>query len=196
MDKIRSKLYREDYEGIFYLLLGNPKALMQNKRYLDEDLNRAFNSQQSSYEAKRAQSIKNYFHSIPLDVVYDIHSTPTKSQPMIICTDNPASLALAKQIPIEPIVLGLIESVHGVSLTKYFSQQGAIDLAFECGMHDDLEQNPWIQPIVETIRAFHHDIPLSSRYPHTIIKIKKQIRTQDMTFRFSQKYSGFEKLSQ
>jgi succinylglutamate desuccinylase len=75
-------------------------------RFVDEDLNRAFGSTNNhSYEKKRADEIKKEFHQKQIDIIYDIHSTPTNSPAMSICTDNPESIALAKLFPIEHIVL-------------------------------------------------------------------------------------------
>lgn len=195
IEYIKKKIKTQDYEWTFYFLIGNPLALKNNTRYIDEDLNRAFDSQQKSYEQQRAEAIKHYFKNIPIDRVYDIHSTATESKPMTLCTNNPLAIKTAKLFPIEHIVLGLVDRVPATTLTKYFSQQGAIDVAFECGSHANLENNPLIPWISDTIRNIHHDKQTLPPQKQTIIQIEKMITTQDPWFQYLGHYEGFELLT-
>lgn len=192
IDTIKQKIKKTPHEWTFYLLIGNPLALDQGVRFVDEDLNRAFSSQRHTYESSRANEIKSYFKNKHIDIVYDIHSTPSDSQAMIICTNNPKSIKIAKKFPIEHIVLWLIDSIKWTSLTNHFNKQWAVDIAFECGQHNNLNNNTLIDPIVDTIRQIHHNKNPKNKQKHTIVQIKKQIMTNDPNFYFHQKYTWFE----
>jgi predicted deacylase len=105
LDYFKQKLSTSERNGTFILLTANREAEKQGVRFLDSDLNRCFasDSAQGDHEQQRAKEIKDFLLSQPalsIDQVFDFHSTATPSDPMIICSDNPASLAMARYFPI------------------------------------------------------------------------------------------------
>jgi succinylglutamate desuccinylase len=119
-------------------LVWNPLAYKLWKRFIDMDLNRSFwEFLNQNYEQQRANEIKKYFslNKIKVDYVFDFHSTPTKSEEMIICTNNPESIKLSQLFPINKVILWLTDIIEWLSLSKYFSELWAIDFAFECWQH-------------------------------------------------------------
>ncbi len=87
------------------LFLGNPKAIGENRRFIDEDLNRCFSVEAlksiepASYEASRAQVLNGVIgpkESPKYDFVIDLHTSTSNCGAMIILFDlNPFNVALA-----------------------------------------------------------------------------------------------------
>jgi len=69
-----AKLLTKTPIGGIDFIIGNPKAVAANKRYVDSDLNRSFR-QGEGYEAKRALEISALFAKY--NYVIDIHTTST-----------------------------------------------------------------------------------------------------------------------
>jgi aspartoacylase len=73
-------------------LVGNPRAVEANVRYIDKDLNRCFNFQQIKhssdlYETQRAKEISDEFGQVgrmPIDLVIDQHCTTSNVGVMLI----------------------------------------------------------------------------------------------------------------
>src|SRR5690348_10589589 len=66
-------------------IVANPKALSLNQRFIDMDMNKAFNLEGSSYEQKMAAKVLAQLS--PKDLVIDFHSTTAKTDPFAIITD-------------------------------------------------------------------------------------------------------------
>lgn len=92
------------------LFLGNPKAFAENRRFIDQDLNRSFAAEAlaatdlSSYEANRALVLN---HAIgpkgrpQHDFLIDLHSSTSNCGAMIILLDdNPFNLRLAAYLTV------------------------------------------------------------------------------------------------
>jgi succinylglutamate desuccinylase len=85
-DRVR----RSSFETL--TLLGNPKAVEACVRYVDQDLNRSFNLQESespicAYEKQRATEIRAEFGQagqVPIDLIVDQHSTTSNVGVMLI----------------------------------------------------------------------------------------------------------------
>ncbi|WP_445637025.1 aspartoacylase [Nostoc sp. DSM 114161] len=87
------------------VLLGNPKAIAEGKRYIDKDLNRCFskqnlqNSDFLNYEDRRAKEIKQILQpqNQPfVDAIVDLHSTTANmGLSLIFCDMHPFLLRLA-----------------------------------------------------------------------------------------------------
>lgn len=82
-------------------ILANPEAYKINRRFIDEDLNRAFqflNENKSSYEHTRAQEIKSIITKSPCFVL-DLHTTTSNMGSTLIVSDyNPLNLNLCSQL--------------------------------------------------------------------------------------------------
>ncbi len=142
------------HSGKVHFLFGNPRALEENVRFIDANLNRLFKPEEAltdeekkSYEYKRACEIKPY-----LDESYaslDLHSSASaKTKPFVIC--EPQSLFLAKEFPVEIISHGW-DALEPGGTDYYMNQKGKYGLCVECGSHDD----PCAETVaVESIKAF------------------------------------------
>ncbi len=118
--------------GRVLLVVGNPLALQQNKRFVEDNLNRMFKeSASSSYEYRRAQKIKKYLDQA--DALLDIHSSNNPvTQPFAICEDNAKDVV--KYLPVNFSVSGL-DYIQPGGTDYYMNQKGGIGICVECGYH-------------------------------------------------------------
>lgn len=89
-------------------LIGNPKATEIGVRYLDRDLNRAFEPQAlesaapTQYEIQRAKEVYAHFGQegkLPIDLIIDLHSTTSNAGLMLILdNDTPFTMQLAAHL--------------------------------------------------------------------------------------------------
>lgn len=177
-------------------LYANIKWYKIDKRFLDSDLNRAFgdDNSQDGYELSRAKEIKSFFENIPIDYMFDLHSTSSKSDPMILCTTQKSSLNLASKMPIKHIVQWLIDIVEWVSLLKYFQKNIKLWMAFECGCHKDEDTITKWKEIIDIILDFHQGKKIPNQKNQKKIKITDLIYTSDPKFKYTKPYKWFEKL--
>jgi len=67
-------------------IIGNPKAISKNKRFLERDLNMSFGTKGTSYEEKIA---KKLLKQIPKDeIIIDFHTTSSITDPFAIIVDK------------------------------------------------------------------------------------------------------------
>lgn len=133
----------------FDWIIGNPRALLQNKRYIDRDLNRSASVTQTdgSYEITRAKEIivlsKKYRYMI------DIHGTKKQTGIFIIITKvSKENLELASRLDIQRIVLWPSFSSE---LKGSLSENVNCGIEIECGDKD----NPLvIGGLVDVINKF------------------------------------------
>lgn len=185
-----------NFPGKIITLYANPRAHMVDKRFIDCDLNRAFDQDEVvwSYEIKRANQIKKYFENIQVDYMFDLHSTPSKSDPMILCTSQKSSLSLSSKMPIQHVIYGLIDIVEGTSLLRYFQKNIQLGMAFECGCHKDASTIITWQKIIDTILDFHQWRRLEENKDQVKIRITDLVHTSDPKFEYTKPYKWFEKL--
>ncbi len=138
-----------DVNGEIYGVYGNIKALKENKRYLDADLNRLWTLEQlNELEYKKGlnheeQEQKELFYFInqllashqgPMYFI-DLHTTSSKTLPFITINDALINRKFSSCFPI-PVVLGIEEYLEG-PLLSYLNTLGYVSLGFESGQHTD-----------------------------------------------------------
>lgn len=122
--------------GIVLFSYGNPRALKENKRFTETNLNRMFNNDErltandkQSYEYNRAQFLKYYLNQS--DALLDIHaSSIPDSKAFVICEANAAEIV--KFFPIDLIVSGF-DKVEPGGTDYYMNSRGKIGICLECG---------------------------------------------------------------
>lgn len=97
---------RSSFETV--MLLGNPRAVVANTRYIDRDLNRCFAFSaddpraKTEYELQRAHEIQQEFGQVghrPVDLVIDLHGTTSNVGVMLILDNlEPFTLQLASHL--------------------------------------------------------------------------------------------------
>ncbi len=97
---------REDIQGLYESIIGNPRALSEGKRFLDVDLNRSApgDSTSETYEMVRASELVASFKKF--DYIIDLHETKANDRIVVIiprlCRE---SFALALAFDIKEILI-------------------------------------------------------------------------------------------
>lgn len=128
--------------GQVTFIQGNPKAIEENKRFIDQNLNRMFRpietyteEERESYEFKRAQELKPLLKEC--DALLDIHSSGTEDTiPFIICEPN--SFEIVKEFPFEVVSYGF-DGIEPGGTDNYVNEHGGNGICIECGYHYDPE---------------------------------------------------------
>lgn len=137
--------------GKVYYILGNLKAIEENKRFIDKNMNRCFLEESLKdpvvYEEKRAVEILPYLNKA--DALLDLHSSRNEfSVPFIIC--EPHSFHIAKKLSF-PIRSNGWDSIEPGATDGYMNKFGKISICVECGQHLD-EEAP--NRAFESMKAF------------------------------------------
>ncbi len=161
------------FKGKFIGLRGNVRALAQQKRFINRDLNRQWTSENvakiktSDYEDldEEEREIRENLYIIEKEianykptriVVLDLHTTTAFGGIFGIATNDPESLRIAKELH-APVILGLLDGIRGTSL-HYFSKENFTEditaVCFEAGQHDEpLSVNRSIAAITNCFRT-------------------------------------------
>ncbi|WP_223032365.1 succinylglutamate desuccinylase/aspartoacylase family protein [Hanstruepera marina] len=139
----------KDISGTLYAITGNTEALKQNKRYLNNDLNRLWFEERIdgikrktdlNHEEHELLELHKLVHQIietesgPFYFI-DFHTTSSKTIPFITINDALINRKFSSLFPV-PIVLGIEEYLEG-PLLSYINQLGYVSLGFESGQHDE-----------------------------------------------------------
>lgn len=132
-------------------LRGNLKAVHENERYIDEDLNRMWTKSRlndirrgidKSSEANEVRELREELDTIirqsKADVfMMDLHTTSSFSSPFAIIDDTLRNRKIASALPVTR-VLGIMEKLDGTIL-GYYGDKGPMTLVFEAGQHFEKE---------------------------------------------------------
>jgi predicted deacylase len=124
-------------------LAGNVKAIREEKRYLDEDMNRIWLSEGISKQISECIERDELIETIsqirgPEDeevTFIDLHATSAPTTPFLMISDTLRNRELAHKIGV-PIILGLLEQLHGM-LIDVTSLSGIPTLLFQAGREGD-----------------------------------------------------------
>lgn len=150
-------------------MLGNPKAVNRNTRFIDTDLNRSFGKEAGGYESRRAKQIakllKNY------DLLLDIHTTTTDMKLVpIVASLGPKTKKVINVMPEKEVIL-MEPSMAMGSLIGYFGD-GAVSL--ELG--EEFAQKHGLALILRLIKRLADDKLLPSK-PRFIYRVSRTIPT-------------------
>ena len=151
LKKVIDELNESRFEGSFYAISGNLKAILKKKRFIDYDLNRMWTPARINkksfnkdlYEEDREQrELYDILHWIfsnhegPLYFI-DLHTTSSKSPPFITINDSLINRRFSGLFPV-PVILGIEEYLQG-PLLSYINELGFVALGFEAGQHSAKE---------------------------------------------------------
>lgn len=77
-----------DSSNIILVKVGHPEAIAKHKRFIDEDLNRSFNSEKQTIESKLAKKIKKELTDCNADLIIDIHTSVSTMGSVAIAGSN------------------------------------------------------------------------------------------------------------
>jgi succinylglutamate desuccinylase len=124
-------------------LIANPRGVPLVTRYIDRDLNRCFdrhdlaNTELPGYENNRAKEIFNIYGSngsLPLDVIFDLHSTTANMGATIIPTSNSIeNLRLAAYLQSQDPTAYIYSGLHSGEDSPMLRSLATIGCAIEMG---------------------------------------------------------------
>jgi succinylglutamate desuccinylase len=137
------------FNGSIYAIAGNLQALAQNKRFINQDLNRIWqlaaiqknsnSSQEESVELNEQQELLSIFerilksHNGPF-IFVDLHTTSARTVPYITINDTLENRKLSFKYPL-PVILGIESFIEGPMLS-FINEMGHKAIGFEAGQHD------------------------------------------------------------
>jgi len=178
---------------------GNPRAIEQDVRFTEINLNRAFKaanlysqSERESYEYQRAQFLKTYLNQA--DILLDIHaSTTPNSQPFIICENN--ALKITKYLPFVLVNSGF-DKLHPGGTDSYMNNQGKIGICVECGyLGDPLSMKKAEESILAFLTARGHVNGLLKISKQSNIKFNSIYFTKTNRFHLAKEFNDFEEVT-
>jgi succinylglutamate desuccinylase len=175
------------------ILLGNPRAVMENKRFIDVNLNRMFIPQyyeqgaphvDDPYERSRLEEIIFEMHKC--DAYLDIHSTSAPTIPFAIVPPGEKSEAMAKKFPVKFILHNVIKVISGTSV-DYVKDLNKPAVCVECGQHRSEETT---RVAKETIRAFVTGNP-ADHFPKKVLYVDRSVILKE-GFQFKKQCEAFD----
>ncbi|MBI4836751.1 MAG: succinylglutamate desuccinylase/aspartoacylase family protein [Candidatus Abawacabacteria bacterium] len=184
-------------KGQLTLMYGNPMAIKQNVRFVEQNLNRMFVPDQDlsitmrqSYEYQRSREILPYLQAA--DYLLDIHASFTPgSLPFIICESNGA--LIAQHFPHLMRCYGFAVIEPG-GTDGFMNNNGKVGLCVECGYLADVATN---EIGYETARSFLAALGLIDR--KLTVNSLQQVwdayylyHTKTNSFRLTKEFTDFE----
>ena len=142
--------HRGELKGQVFGVVGNRQALAADQRFLDHDLNRAWQPERVSRlraghlldggEDREQIELDEVLSKIILGAagrifLLDLHTTSGPGSAFAILDDTLPNREVALDYPV-PLILGLEEELGG-TLASYLALQGVTVLGFEAGQHTD-----------------------------------------------------------
>lgn len=194
--KILSTLAIE--KGKVFLGYGNPRAILVNKRFTEQNLNRMFKEEISlsegekqSYEYERAQYIKQYLNQA--DALLDLHSSYVpNSKPFIIC--EPKAYNIVEFLKPNIVVSGF-DKIQPGGTDYYMNKKGGIGICVECGYLSDVESvSIATESILGFLMARGHTSGDMIRVDKKYFNIYEMYMTKTDTFKRAEQFRDFDTL--
>ena len=208
VEPIRNPHFR--YRGNFVGLVGNLKAYVDGKRYLDKDLNRSFDADKLSFLATQdPQELDNEDREfLELDkevralitkyqpskvILLDLHTTSSHGGIFTICREREEDIELGAAMH-APIVLGMLSGLKGTTL-HYFTTENmgveTIPITFESGQHvEGLSVTRAVAGIINCMKAIdsvdsdvvenHHE-EILIKYSESLPRVTRLIERHAIT---------------
>lgn len=178
-------------KGKITFIIANKKAISKNKRFIEKDLNRCFNSNKNNYYEERiSKEIKKILNNS--DAMLDIHSSfSKKSEPFCICEKH--SLKTASYLPTKKIVINIDKFHHG-STDEYMNKRKKIGICIECGSNNSKNST---KVAINSIKRFCSAMKLIDRkykkQKQNIFKITK-LHKNKTKFKLKKEINDFRKI--
>ena len=148
--EITSKNLINLIKGELTFIIANQKAIDQNVRFIDENLNRCFKKDKpasNSYEDNLAKEIMPILEQC--DISLDLHAASSEStRKFIICEEN--AYTHIKTIPIKTVCSGF-DSLNGGGTDSFMNSIGKVGICVECGYLADASST---NIAIETVYSF------------------------------------------
>lgn len=184
--------------GKVTFIYANLKAIKQNKRFVEENLNRCFLKIQpikieNTLEGKTAREIIPYLDKA--DAMLDIHSSNTpESVPFVICDEQ--NVKRAEIFRADKVVCN-IDPFHPGSIDGYMNLQKKPGFCFECGCTKDPETQIVAQEAITNFLIYYGCIEGElnpGNKTQEIIKIIDLYRNKYGPFKSKTIFGDFDKM--
>ena len=178
-------------------ICGNLKALQNNKRFVDQDLNRTWTKENLNSDNDEVHEINEMFDIVNLLEQYpekdfnqryflDCHTTSSPSIPYSSVQDVNDNLEWGHQFP-APIIKGFSDIVSG-SIDHYFSRIGMTGFTFEAGQHTSKDAIDYHEGMIWLALKNGLDLSLDSlsKIPKAVTKtlaLKKHQKVYEIIYR-------------
>ncbi len=179
---------------------GNPRAIKQNKRFIEADLNRMFKpvrllskDEKKSYEYKRAKFLKKYLNQA--DALLDVHANQSlKSRPFVISESN--SNELVKFLPVTVTVSGF-DKIQPGGTDYYMNTNGKKGICVECGyLTAPSTTNIAKESILKFLQARGHiKTKKLKTYNQSRFRVYNMYTTKTDKFILAKAFGDFEKIA-
>lgn len=185
----------EIIKGVVYFVFANPKAIVENKRFIDKNLNRCFlnNQEGKSYEELRAKDLMKILESS--DGLLDVHASNSPETIPFAITDN--GFDIVKNMNFEIIATGFDEIEPGAT-DGYMKNKGKVGICLECGYagkseeNTDLAYNSIIQ-FLQYFNAINNLIP-NANLTQKILHVDEIQKVTSKEFKLTKTFRDFETL--
>lgn len=179
--------------GIVYFVFANPKAIEENKRFIDKNLNRCFFDNQSgeSYEEKRAKDLIKILELS--DALLDVHASNSPETIPFVITDS--GFDIVKNMNFEIITTGF-DNLEPGATDGFMKNKGKIGICIECGYsgkseeNTDLAYNSIIQ-FLQHFNAIDFIIP-SYNIKQKVLHVDKVQKVTSKKFTLTKTFRDFE----
>ena len=94
------------FKNEILIRVGHPEAIAKRKKFIEEDLNRSFNSKKQSVESQIAKDIKKEITNSVADLIIDIHtSIVSVGKVAIVAKHNPLTEYVAQALSMDVLVI-------------------------------------------------------------------------------------------
>lgn len=180
-------------KGAVYFVFANPKAIEQNKRFIEKNLNRCFLDEQkgNSHEEKRAvELMKILDHS---DALLDIHASNNPETTPFAITDN--GLDVVKNMDFKIVATGF-DNIEPGATDAYMKNRNKIGICLECGYsgksdeNTDLAYNSIIQ-FLEYFDIIDKILP-KSNIKQKVLHVDKVQKVTSENFKLTKRFADFQ----
>ena len=185
-------------KGRVFLGYGNPRAIVENKRFTEANLNRMFKDdsllsleERGSYEYARAQVIKTYLDEA--SALLDLHASYVPdSPPFIICEPN--AQEIVEHLPTDTVVAGF-DAVQPGGTDYYMNAKGGAGICVECGYLSDKDSVGVAKDaILRFLAARGHISGNFISIDKTYFSIYEMYVTKSSEFKLAKKFRDFDTL--
>jgi len=184
--------------GRVFFGYGNPRAIENNQRFTEANLNRMFKednllseNDKKSYEYKRAQFLKNYLDKA--DALLDIHASSTpNSKPFIVCEVN--AKKIVEFLPIDLVVSGF-DKLESGGTDYYMNNKGKIGICLECGYKEDPQSTKVAEENIFAFLKTRGHIANNLRFKkQSYVKMYDLYKTETNKFTIEKSFDDFEEI--
>lgn len=186
--------------GTVYLVFGNPKAIKQNIRYTEKNLNRCFidkSKKGSSYEEKRAVELMKLLDRC--DALLDLHAynEPFRDAiPFTICEEN--CFDIVNKFDLKYVMTN-IDSIEKGGTDAYMNNGGKIGICVELGAIEKYKK--YIPLGIKTTYQFLQYFGMVdkkcsyNKRRQIFLKSSDIYKKKYSDFKFTKKYCTFDKIN-